>query len=57
MQSLIWRVFTEQLSEGECVENLDWWTASDGTQLDSVTVLVQARRIGDSVHALIIPLD
>lgn len=41
-------------SEGD--ENLDWWTTSSGRRLDSHPVRVKARRSGDSVQALLIPL-
>jgi hypothetical protein len=53
--SVIARVFQDQLPGGEAVENLDWWRASKGTQLRSLRVIVRAKRIGQSVYALLIP--
>jgi hypothetical protein len=53
--SVISQVFRMQSDGGEAVENLNWWRASNGTQLANLTVLVRARLIGDSVYALLIP--
>lgn len=54
--SIISKVFAGNSSQGEARENLNWWKASDGTQLTDVPVLVRARRVRQSVHALIVPL-
>lgn len=40
----------------EALEDLDWWRTSSGRRLKSQAVRVKARRIGDSVQALVIPL-
>ena len=53
--SVISRVFREQLSGGEATENLNWWRASDGTQLANLRLVVRAKRVGQSVYALLIP--
>jgi hypothetical protein len=55
--SIISQVFSSDSRRGEARENLNWWKASDGTQLTYLPVLVRARRIGQSVHALIIPVS
>ena len=53
--SVITRVFEQKLLFGEACENLAWWQSSDGTQLGPFLVRVQAKRIGDSIHALVVP--
>jgi hypothetical protein len=53
--SVISRVFREQLSDGEGVENLNWWRASNGTQLANLWMVVRAKRVGQSVYALLVP--
>lgn len=40
----------------EADEDLDWWSASNGRCLRSQAVRVKARKLGDSVQALLIPL-
>lgn len=40
----------------EALEDLDWWSASGGRCLSSQQVRVKARRTGESVQALLIPL-
>lgn len=55
--SIISKVFEGTAWNGEARENLNWWRASDGTELNDMPVLVRARRIRKSVHALIIPLS
>lgn len=54
-QSVIHRVFYNDLQYAEEEENLAMWQSSDGTRLADCWVRVKAKRIGDSVHALIIP--
>jgi len=54
--SIISRVFMGQTLQGEARENLNWWKASDGTKLPDIPILVRARRVRESVHALIVPL-
>jgi hypothetical protein len=54
-RSVIYRVFTESLSEGAATENLCWWESSGGTRLEVQALQVSARKVGDTVHALLIP--
>ena len=53
-RSAIYRAF-EQSADFEAIENLDWWTTSDGSQLPSCNVLVKAKYSPGSVTALLIP--
>jgi hypothetical protein len=53
---VIHRVFAESLSEGTANENLDWWTSSDGTRLQDQELRVSAKRIGNTIYALLIPI-
>jgi hypothetical protein len=53
-RSVIYRAF-EQNSDLESLENLDWWKMSDGSQLISCNILVQAKYSPESVTALLIP--
>ena len=55
--SIISKVFSADSRRGEAQENLNWWKASDGTQLTDLPVLVRARRLGESVHALVVPIS
>lgn len=55
-QSVIYRVYFNDLGYAEAIENLDWWEASSGSRLDSQKVRVQARRTRDAVDALIVPI-
>jgi hypothetical protein len=55
-KSVIYRVFEEGLPCSAAHEDLAWWESSDGTRLPACRVRVQAKRIGDSVHALIVPV-
>lgn len=55
-KSVIYRVFEEGLPCSEAHEDLAWWESSDGMRLRECRVRVQAKRIGDGVHALIVPL-
>ena len=56
-QSVVHRVFFEDRPYAEADENLAMWESSDGTRLsDQRRVRIKAKRIGDSVHALILPL-
>lgn len=52
--SIITRVFETGLS-GNAQEDLSWWECSDGTRLAKCEVRVQAKMIGESIHALITP--
>jgi hypothetical protein len=56
-QSVIHRIFYDGPPYGEADENLGMWESSDGTRLPSIPVRVKAKRIGDSIHALVIPLS
>jgi|HubBroStandDraft_6_1064221.scaffolds.fasta_scaffold03528_11 hypothetical protein len=53
--SIISQVFEQRLPFGEACEDLAWWQSSDGTKLNACGVHVQAKRIGESVHALVVP--
>jgi len=53
--SIIYRVFHEQLGYAEQTENLNIWSSSNGTTLADRLVLIKAKQIGESVHALVIP--
>ncbi len=55
-KSIIYRVFEGGLPCSEAHEDLAWWESTDGTRLRPHRVRVQAKRIGDSVHALIVPV-
>jgi hypothetical protein len=55
-QSVIHSVFYDDLPCTEAEENLAMWESSGGTRLPNRRVRVNAKRIGDSVHALIVPL-
>jgi hypothetical protein len=54
--SVIYKVFSEQTSKAEAVEDLAWWSTSDGKALSPRRVRVRARRSGVGVQALIFPL-
>jgi hypothetical protein len=54
LRSVITRVF-ETGTCGEAEEDLAWWESSDGTRLAQCKVKVQAKQIGDTIHALIVP--
>lgn len=53
-RSVIYRAF-EQGANFEAVEDLDWWSTSDGSQLSACSVLVKTKYSPESVTALIIP--
>jgi hypothetical protein len=54
--SVIARVHHAKLTAGEAHENLSAWESSSGTSLADINVRVQARRVGETVHAFITPL-
>lgn len=51
-QSIISRAFEEN-RDGTALEDLAWWGTSSGTRLPSMRINVQARRIDNTVQALI----
>lgn len=55
-RSVIYKVFSREKVEAEAVEDLAWWSTSDGRALAPAPVRVKARRSGAGVHALIVPL-
>lgn len=55
-RSVIHKVFSEGLPGGEAIEDLSWWESSDGTSLDELRITVSAKRVGDTVYALLIPV-
>jgi len=52
--SVIRRVF-ESAQEEEAVENLAAWESSDGSRLTPRRVRIKAKKLGESVHALVTP--
>lgn len=54
-RSIVHAVFDDQLRNGGADENLDWWESSDGKQLSSTPIRVDARRTWNGVEALIAP--
>ena len=54
--SVIYRVFHEGLTYAESREDLSTWRSSSGACWSGGAVLVKAKRFGDSVQALIIPI-
>jgi hypothetical protein len=55
-ESVIHRVFSDGSSYGESEEDLALWESSSGKRLPHLRVRVKAKRVNDSVHALIIPI-
>jgi len=56
-QSVINQVFVNHLDGREAREDLAMWGSSDGTRLPTCAVRVQAKFYGNSVHALLSPLE
>jgi hypothetical protein len=54
-RSIIYKVFSGESIEAEALENLAWWSTSDGTALPARRVRVKARRSGNGVQALVVP--
>jgi len=54
-ESVIHRVFYDDLPHAEAEENLALWRSSDGTQLANRQVRVKAKRLSGYIHALILP--
>jgi hypothetical protein len=54
--SIIYRVF-EAAQSDEAVEDLAAWESSDGSRLNARRVRVKAKKVGDSVHALVVPVS
>jgi hypothetical protein len=52
-RSVIYKVFSEGLSDAQAKENLSWWESSHGSQLHDWNIFVQARNAWDGVQALI----
>jgi len=55
-ESVIHRVFSDESSYGESEEDLALWESSSGKRLPHRRVRVKAKRVNDSIHALIIPI-
>jgi hypothetical protein len=53
--SVIAQVFEQRLPFAQANEDLSWWESSDGTRLSPCEVHVCAKRIGESIHALVVP--
>ena len=56
-QSVIHRVFSGGADSLAASEDLSLWCSSDGKRLPKRLIHVEAKRIGESVHALIRPID
>lgn len=54
-ESVIHRVFYDDLPHAEAEENLALWRSSDGTHLADRQVRIKAKRLSGSIHALILP--
>ena len=54
-KSVVYRVFHEGISYAEAIEELSSWNSSEGARWSGGTVLVKAKKVGDSVQALLIP--
>ena len=54
--SIIHNVYTGLSDYSEAEENLSWWETSDGFRLPDCHIRTKAKRLWDSVYALIIPL-
>jgi hypothetical protein len=55
-RSTIGRVFSKPMLYDEAEECLSWWETSNGTRLPRCAVRVKAKRSGQSVEALVMPL-
>lgn len=55
-ESVIHRVFYDDLPYAEAEENLALWRSSDGKCLANRQVRVKAKRLSGSIHALILPV-
>jgi hypothetical protein len=55
-ESVIHKVFYDQLPYAEAEENLALWVSSGGKRLPNRRVRVKAKRINDAIHALIIAI-
>jgi len=55
-ESVIHKVYYDQLPYAEAEENLALWVSSGGKRLRNRRVRVKAKRINDAIHALIIPI-
>jgi len=49
-------VFSGTVQDGTAIEDLAWWESSDGTLLPGQRLQVSAKKIGDTVYALMIPV-
>jgi hypothetical protein len=56
-QSIISKVFLGEIAEGEAIEDIGWWSTTESGRLEGRPIHVMARRVGDSVQALITPRD
>ena len=57
-RSIIYRVFDENFLPSECVqEDLNWWETTSHGYLRAKPYIVYARKQGDKVQALLIPLN
>jgi hypothetical protein len=55
--SIVREIFFDGVLESEAIENLGWWTTSQGGKLADLPVMVKARRRWEKVEALIVPVD
>jgi len=56
-QSVINQVFVNRFSSRDAAEDLSMWVSSDGKRFPRCPVHVQAKLFGESVHALVSPLE
>lgn len=54
-ESVLYSVFHGGQTSATQIENLNWWKTSSGARLPNFEVRVEARKVGDSVQALITP--
>lgn len=55
-ESVINSVFQSEVPYAEAVEELSWWTSAGNAKWEGGSVLVKAKKYGDRVQALMIPL-
>jgi hypothetical protein len=56
-QSVIHQVFSSGTDSSSAREDLSLWCSSDGKRLPKCSVHIEAKRIGESIHALVRPIS
>jgi hypothetical protein len=54
-QSVIYQVFSDGIDSSSAQEDLSLWCSSDGKRLPPCPVHIEAKRVGESIHALVRP--